>query len=98
HLRVTHGERAVAAAARVVAAAEVGELPARGRGEDDLAGVPVRERSADPPRAVRIPELLERHVDAVAARDRLAVLEEERGLDRLVAVEPLREGARVVAV
>ena len=44
HLGVARDERAVAAAAGVVAAAEVGELAARGRGDEHLAGVRVRER------------------------------------------------------
>ena len=34
---------------------------------------------------------------AVAPRDRLAALEEERDLDRVVAVQPLRQLARVLA-
>ena len=42
--RVALDERAVAAAARVVAAAEVGELPALGRGHEQLACVRIGER------------------------------------------------------
>ena len=85
---------------RVVPPGEVGELPAGGRGDDQLAGVRVRERrpgALEPVRVVedrgvaarpvrREPKLL-----AVPARDRLVALAVEDDLDGRVAVEPARE-------
>src|SRR4051812_28776665 len=44
HDGVALDERAVAPAARVMAAADVDELPALGRGDEELAGVRVCER------------------------------------------------------
>ena len=102
-------ERAVAAAAGVVAAAEVGELDALRRRDEQLAGVRVRERGparARAPfgmvedrrvaaRAEAVGVAGEAQLLAVAPRDRLVALAEERDLDVGVAVEPLRELARV---
>ena len=51
HDRVALDERAVAAAAGVVAPAEIGELPARRRRDEQLAGVRVREREPAAPSA-----------------------------------------------
>ena len=65
HERVACDERAVAPAARVMAAAEVGELPAlRGR-DEQLAGVRIRERRACAPGGIRVLELLDRAIRAV---------------------------------
>src|SRR3979411_3025267 len=86
---------AAAPAARMMATAEVSELPAQGGGEDHLAGIRVRERGTDARRAVGVAELGERDVDALTARDRLAVFEEHRRLDGRMTVEPLGERARV---
>ena len=88
-------ERAVGAAAHVVAPAEVGELPARGRRDDQLARVRVRERRPGAFEAVRVVEdrRVARRREAVLARrepellavapgDRLVALAEEDDLDR----------------
>ena len=102
HERVAGDERAVAAAARVVAAAEVGELPALRRRDEQLAGVRVRERR----RATRVqasvaaaPAVVapEAQLLAVAPRDGLVALAAKRDVDRRLAVEPPRELGRVDA-
>ena len=71
--RVAGDERAVAAAAQVVAAAEVGELPALCHGDEQLAGVRVRERGADALGCVGMLELARREVLAATPRNRLLV-------------------------
>ena len=88
------GERAVAAAADVVAAGEVGELPA-GRGRDEhLAGVRVAQRRLGARAAVGTLVEQREVLVAVAARDDLAVLEEERDVDRRLARRAPRRAAR----
>src|SRR5437763_13932850 len=55
---VAGDQRAVAAAASMMAAAEVDELPSLRRRDEHLARVRVRERRAGPPRGVGVLELL----------------------------------------
>src|SRR6266516_43435 len=97
HERVAGDERAVAPAARVVAAAEVGELPALGRRHEQLAGVRVRERRPDAPGGVWMLQLLDRAVRAVPAGHGVAALEAERDVHRREAVQPLRQLAGIDA-
>src|SRR6185369_11243864 len=103
--RVAGEERAVAPPTGVVTAAEVRELPPLRGGDDHLAGIRARERAPDALERVRIlvlnedarvsrgrPAALvrsEADLVAVFARNRLAVLEEEREVDGSNAVEPL---------
>src|SRR5581483_10856083 len=108
HGRVAGDERAVAAAARMVAAAEIGELPAfRGR-DEQLARVRVRERGPrtgeciglieDRPVAGGRPAVAvgpEAELLARPPRDRVDSLASERHLDRGLAVEALGEGAGI---
>ena len=94
--RVAGDERAVAAAAEVVAASEVGELPPlRGR-DEQLAGVRVRERGAHALGRIGMLELGRGEVLAAAPRDRGAVLVAKRDLDRRLRVEtpPSSRGSR----
>jgi hypothetical protein len=110
HLRVPGVERPVRAAAQVVTAAEVRELPARGSGHEHLAGIGVREsppRPLEPVRviqesgvAVQLPAVgggREAELLARAARDRGPVLPEQGHLDGRDSVEPPSQGALVVA-
>src|SRR5579862_3560121 len=94
---VAGDERAVAAAADVMLPAEVGELPALRGGDEQLAGVGIRERRAHTPLRIRMLELVHRKILAVAARDRPVALEPERDVDGRLAVEPPRELRRVGA-
>src|SRR6266542_4130928 len=100
HDGVALDKRAVAAAAGVVAAAEIGELPARGGRDEQLAGVRVREREPGSPQrvgmveehdvAARLPAVgarPEAKLLAFAPRDRFAALETECRLDGRHAVE-----------
>src|SRR2546430_17420492 len=97
---VAGGERAVAAAAGGVAAAEIDELPAVCGRDEELAGGGIRERRPRAPEGVGVVE--DRHVAArlplLAARpeaelltlapgDRVAGLPAQRRLDRRLAVE-----------
>ena len=87
----------MAAAAHVVAAAEVGELPAgRGR-QQHLAGVRVAQRRLGARAAVRV-LVEERASSSPRGGRRPRRVEEQRDIDRGLAVERGREGARVVAV
>ena len=79
------------AAARVVAAAEVGELPALRGGDEQLAGVRVRESRPCTPGGVGMLQLLDRAVRTVAAGDDTVPLEAERDVDRRESVQPPRE-------
>src|SRR4029079_14634529 len=104
HRRVAGEERAVAPPTGVVAAAEVRELPPLRGGDDHFAGIRARERAPDALERVRVlvrneaarvsrgrPAALvrsEADLVAVFARNRLAVLEEEREVDGSNAVEP----------
>src|SRR3954453_6995407 len=99
HERVARDERAVAAAARVVAAAQIGELPALRGGDEKLAGVRVRESGTRAMGSVRMLELLEELVDwavcTAAASDDLVPLEAKRDIHGREAVQPPRQLARV---
>src|SRR5581483_3387672 len=101
-------ERAVAAPAGVVAAAEVRQLPAVGRRDEELARVRVRERGPGSPQdvgvveegrvAARLPAVArgtEAQLLALAPRDRLLSFPSQGRLDGRLAVEPARELARV---
>ena len=99
HERVAGDERAVAAAARVVAAAEVGELPALRRRDEQLAGVRVRERrparhaSAVEPRRGCLQPSRRRKRSSSPSRRATASSPSRRSVDvdRRLAVEPPRE-------
>ena len=101
----------MAPAADVMAAGEIGELVARRRGDDHLPGMRVVERRPGPLEAVGIPEQSlvpgrrptgrarrKRELLSLAADDGLAVLEEERRLDRRLLVEPLGQCTHIVLV
>src|SRR4051812_34283082 len=103
--RIARDERAVASAARVVAAADVDELPARRRGDEQLARVRIREGAPaaiqrirvieDRPVAARRPTVRirpEAKLLSLAARDGVASLEPQRRLDRRLDIERAREG------
>ena len=108
HLGVTSAQGAVASAAGVVAAAEVGELePGRGR-DEQVAGVRIVQRGPGAVERVRViedglvagrlPAVSRAHeakLLAVAPCHRLVVLEEERDLRARLAVQPGRERRRV---
>src|SRR5829696_6810610 len=81
--RVAVQQRAVRAAARVVAAAEIGELDAPRRGDEHVAGVRARERPArtDPP-AVGI--CTEPELAAVPQGDGGAVFHEQGDVDSVL--------------
>ena len=90
HLGVRGVERAVASAAEMVPAGEVDELPARRSRHEHLAGVRVRERGRRAHATVRhVVEEAEILV-TVAARDDLAVLEEENDAGGRLGVEAAR--------
>ena len=99
HVGVARGERAVAAAADVVRAARGRRTPSRAR---PRRAPRRRSGCAAPPRRARgrrgSSSSSARSSSPRAARDQLAVLEEERDVDRRLAVERRRERARVVAV
>ena len=110
HLGVAGVERPVAASAEVAVPGEVGELDARRRRDQQLAGVRVRERrpralervrlveqaevAARPPGAVRGREA---KLLAVAPGHRLGAFAVEHDLRGGLAVEPSRELGRVLA-
>src|SRR5438105_5403662 len=100
HHGVALDERTVAATACVVAPAEVGELPARRRGYEQLAGVRIRERRPGAMHRVRMVEQrgvtgrlpvigawTEAQLLAGATCDGVVVLAAKRHLDRRLAVE-----------
>ncbi len=94
-LGVAREQRAVAAAAGVMAAAEIGELAARRGRDEHVAGVRVRQRGRRAREAVGIVE----HVDAprrrrAAPRRPRRPPGRARDLDGRVAVEPLRRAPR----
>src|SRR4051812_28293777 len=89
--RIARDERAVAAAAGVVAPTEIGELPACRRGDEQLAGVRIVERGTDAVQRVRMLELGGREVSPVAPCDELVALTPHRHLHRGNAVELARE-------
>ncbi len=107
HGRVAREQRAVASAADVVPASEVFELPARSGRDDHLARVRAAERAPDALEGVRVlvgseqplvtedaPAAIpgrEANLHAGLPRDGLAMLEEEREVDTIGAVEPLGE-------
>src|SRR5581483_4674476 len=84
---VARDERAVAPTARVMTAAEAGELPARRRGHEQLARVWVRDRGVYARRRVGMLELVRAAVCAVAPRDHVVTGEAKRDVDRRLAVE-----------
>src|SRR5438105_12359355 len=101
----------MAAAARVVPPGEIGELVARSGRDDQLARVRVPQRTPGTPEriglveyraiAARLPALCVRREPkllSLSSRDRFACFEEKRHVDRLVAVEALRECTRVGSV
>src|SRR5204862_6308426 len=105
--RVGCDERAVASAACVVAAADVGELPPEGCTDEKLACVRIRERGPDAPEGVRVVEKravaarlpalatgLESKLFPAASCNRLVVLAPEGRVHCLVAVEGPREHFR----
>ena len=96
----------MAAAADMVRAAEVGELPARNRRDEHLTGVRVVQRSPRRSRALGIehggvaaqpqpPSDGAGKLLALAAGDGLPVFAEQRDLDSVLAVESLSERPRV---
>src|SRR5260370_15508514 len=102
--------RAVTAAAGVMPAAEIRELPAVRSGDEQLAGVRIRERRPgavkrvgmveDGGVAARLPPVagrLEAELLALAARDRLTVLEAQRRLDGRLSVDARRQLRRIEA-
>src|SRR5579884_1049498 len=88
---VARDEGAVTAAAGVVTAAEVDELPALRGGDEQLARVRVLKRRARPPRCVRVVERVHGCVRSFAPDDHLLALAAERDVDRREPVEPARE-------
>jgi len=74
-----------------MAAAEVGELPALGCGDEQVTCVRVRERRARSPNGVGMLELPDRTIGAVPAGDYVVSLEAESDVHRLEAVQPPRQ-------
>src|SRR5581483_8330179 len=103
--RVAGRERAVAAAADVVPAAQVDELPPGRRRDEHVARVRVPQRGpcplepgrvAEDARVAARPARPEPQLLSLAARDPVAVLEEEHHLRSRLVVQPLRELADIL--
>jgi hypothetical protein len=97
HDRVPGHQRAVTAAAGVVAASEIGELPPLRRGDQQLARVRIFQGRTCPPCGVRMVELLDGTIRTISAGDHFAPLPAKADVDRREAVQPPCQAGRVDA-